>query len=132
MIGEIGTNDYTYALFEGKTHEEVKALVPHVILAIKEAVKRTIDYGAIQLIVPGNLPIGCFDIKSIQKSCCGTGGDYNFSLMNICGVSRVLVCFNLDKSLNWDGSHLTQQAYKFMARWLIQDIYPKLQCNFST
>ncbi|KAK6229286.1 hypothetical protein SCA6_018237 [Theobroma cacao] len=60
MIGEIGTNDYTYALFEGKTHEEVKALVPHVILAIKEA--RTIDYGAIQLIVPGNLPIGCLPI----------------------------------------------------------------------
>ncbi|WRX29484.1 hypothetical protein QQP08_021971 [Theobroma cacao] len=73
-----------------------------------------------------------FNIKSIQKSCCGTGGDYNFSFMHICGVSRVLVCFNLDKSLNWDGSHLTQQAYKFMARWLIQDIYPKLQCNFST
>ncbi|WRX29021.1 hypothetical protein QQP08_021508, partial [Theobroma cacao] len=73
-----------------------------------------------------------FNIKLIQKSCCGTGGDYNFSLMKICGVSGVSVCSNPDKSLNWDGSHLTQQAYKFMARWLIHDIYPKLQCNFST
>ncbi|KAK6229287.1 hypothetical protein SCA6_018238 [Theobroma cacao] len=70
-----------------------------------------------------------FRIKSIQKSCCGTRGDYNFSLMKICGVFRVPMCSNPDKSL---GSHLTQEAYKFMARWLIYDIYPKLQCNFST
>ncbi|KAK6229288.1 hypothetical protein SCA6_018239 [Theobroma cacao] len=71
MIGEIGTNDCTYALFEGKTHEEVNALVPHVVQAIKKAVRylghfidlhRAIDYDAIQLIVPGNLPMGSLPI----------------------------------------------------------------------
>ncbi|WRX29701.1 hypothetical protein QQP08_022188 [Theobroma cacao] len=70
-----------------------------------------------------------FNIKSIRKACCGIGGDYNFSLIKICGVFGVPTCSNPDKSL---GSHLTQQAYKFMARWLIHDIYPKLECNFST
>ncbi|OMO92509.1 Lipase, GDSL [Corchorus olitorius] len=70
-----------------------------------------------------------FDAESIQRACCGIGGDYNFNITKMCGVSGVPVCSNPDKSLSWDGAHLTQQAYKFMARWLIYDIYPKLQCQ---
>ncbi|EOY13345.1 SGNH hydrolase-type esterase superfamily protein, putative [Theobroma cacao] len=172
MIGEFGTNDYTYALFEGKTHEEVKALVPHVVQAIKEAVRRAIDYGAVQLIVPGNLPISCLPIfltifqtndttaydkfhslkdlnslsmyhnhhvqqaiEELQKenpNVIIVYGNYYQAYQRLLSRAKLLVCSNPDKSLNWDGSQLTQQAYKFMARWLIHDIYPKLQCNFST
>lgn len=37
MVGEIGGNDYNYALFRGKSLEEVTLLVPDVVQAIKEA-----------------------------------------------------------------------------------------------
>lgn len=39
MVGEIGGNDYNYALFRGNSLEEVTLLVPDVVQAIKEAVK---------------------------------------------------------------------------------------------
>ncbi|OMO85997.1 Lipase, GDSL [Corchorus olitorius] len=61
LVGEIGGNDYNYAFWRGgKTIEEVKAMVPKVVQAIKDAVKRVIGFGATRIIVPGNFPIGCF------------------------------------------------------------------------
>ncbi|XP_021898157.1 acetylajmalan esterase-like, partial [Carica papaya] len=201
MVGEIGGNDYNYALFQGKTTDEVKKMVPQVVQAIKDAAKRVIGYGATQIVVPGNFPIGClpiyltgfqtnetsaydnfhclkdlnnlstyhneqlqraieelkkensnttiiygdyynaymwvlghasslgFDIKSIQKACCGTGGDYNFNLTKMCGASGVPVCSNPYAYLSWDGVHSTQKTYLHMARWLIRDIYSKLKCK---
>lgn len=38
MVGEIGGNDYNYALFQGKTFEEVRSMMPKVVQAIKDAV----------------------------------------------------------------------------------------------
>ena len=38
MAGEIGGNDYNYALFQGKTIEEVRYMVLEVVQAIKDAV----------------------------------------------------------------------------------------------
>ncbi|XP_022946880.1 acetylajmalan esterase-like [Cucurbita moschata] len=200
LVGEIGGNDYNYALLQGKTIPEVKDMVPEVVQTIKKAVERVISYGATHVVVPGNFPIGClpiyltrfqtndataydelhclkdlnglaiyhndqikqvievlkkenphtvivygdyynallwilrsaftlgFDKTSLQKSCCGIGGDYNFDLMKTCGVGGVSVCSNPDERVSWDGIHLTQKAYKFMADWLIQDILPQLHC----
>ena len=34
MVGEIGGNDYNYALFQGKTIEEVRYMVVEVVQAI--------------------------------------------------------------------------------------------------
>lgn len=59
MVGEIGGNDYNYALLEGKTMDEVKDIVADVVRAISNAVGRVIDYGAVRVVVPGNIPIGC-------------------------------------------------------------------------
>ena len=39
MVGEIGGNDYNYALFQGKSFDEVRSLTPMVIQTIKDAVK---------------------------------------------------------------------------------------------
>lgn len=39
FMGEIGGNDYNYALFEGKTVSEVKNMVPRVVQAIMGATK---------------------------------------------------------------------------------------------
>ncbi|GFY88998.1 hypothetical protein Acr_06g0009380 [Actinidia rufa] len=58
----VGGNDYNYALFQGKTTKKVESLVPDVVRAIKEAVRRVIHYGAVRVVVPGNFPIGCMKI----------------------------------------------------------------------
>ncbi|KAJ8437973.1 hypothetical protein Cgig2_033706 [Carnegiea gigantea] len=62
MMGEVGGNDYNYALLQGKTMEEVYQMVPAVVRAIKEAVEEVIKMGAVRVVVPGNFPIGCMPI----------------------------------------------------------------------
>ncbi|KAM7482276.1 hypothetical protein LguiB_006859 [Lonicera macranthoides] len=73
-----------------------------------------------------------FDMESLQKCCCGTGGDYNFDFVKFCGRSGVPVCEDPSQRLSWDGVHFTQAAYKVMASWLINDILPQLQCFQSS
>ncbi|KAF9588927.1 hypothetical protein IFM89_017606 [Coptis chinensis] len=67
-----------------------------------------------------NAPQLGFETKSILKVCCGTGGDYNFSLMSMCGMEGVFACSVPDQYINWDGVHLTEKAYQSMADWLIK------------
>ncbi|KAG5521195.1 hypothetical protein RHGRI_033677 [Rhododendron griersonianum] len=201
MVGEIGGNDYNYALLQGKSIGEVKGMVPEVVGAITAAVRQVIGYGAARVVVPGNFPIGCLPIyltafrtnnsnaydehhclkelnsfskyhnsqlqeaiqqlkreypnvvivygdyyrafqwlfqnaqylgfsqSSTQKACCGTGGDYNFSLAKMCGAPGVSVCQHPSTLLSWDGVHLTEEAYKRMAERLIDEILPKLHCS---
>ncbi|KAJ4719453.1 GDSL esterase/lipase [Melia azedarach] len=69
-----------------------------------------------------------FDAKSVQKACCGIGGDYNFNVTRICGSPGVPVCPDPQKFINWDGVHLTQQAYYHIFTWLIRDISSQLRC----
>ncbi|KAJ9131196.1 hypothetical protein P3X46_035281 [Hevea brasiliensis] len=69
-----------------------------------------------------------FDPKSLQKACCGSGGDYDFSLATMCGAPNVPVCPKPGERISWDGVHSTEKAYFFMAGWLIRDIFQKLQC----
>ncbi|KAM7272663.1 hypothetical protein ACFE04_027326 [Oxalis oulophora] len=205
IVGDIGANDYNYALFQGKKIEQVKALVPQVVAAIKMALSEVTWYGGVygasRIIVPGSFPIGClpnyltrfqtndssaydefhclkdlnnlasyhnellqqaiqeirienpnsvlvygdyfnayewmlenakslgFDESSMQKACCGVGGDYDFSFERLCGSPGVTVCPNPDKRISWDGIHFTQKAYQHMTSWLIHDIFPKLACR---
>ncbi|XP_015875017.1 GDSL esterase/lipase At5g03980-like isoform X1 [Ziziphus jujuba] len=70
-----------------------------------------------------------FDASSLLKSCCGIGGDYNFSLAKRCGASGVPVCSNPDQRISWDGVHPTQKAYHYMSDWLIRDLLPRLGCG---
>ncbi|CAK9314995.1 unnamed protein product [Citrullus colocynthis] len=46
LVGEIGGNDYNYALLQGKTIQKVKDMVPEVVQTIKNVVERVISYGA--------------------------------------------------------------------------------------
>ncbi|KAG5541586.1 hypothetical protein RHGRI_021427 [Rhododendron griersonianum] len=68
-----------------------------------------------------------FDGETTQKACCGIGGDYNFTVTNMCS-SEVPICPDPNRFISWDGIHLTEAAYKRMAEWLIDDVVPKLQC----
>ena len=62
MMGEIGGNDYNYGFFQGKSTEEIRSYIPHVVGAIAAAAREVIRAGAVNVVVPGNFPIGCFPI----------------------------------------------------------------------
>lgn len=70
-----------------------------------------------------------FDKNSLQKACCGVGGEYNYDKNRKCGAQGVPVCDNPSSHFNWDGLHLTQAAYSWLTRWLIDDMLPKLNCH---
>ncbi|CAI9782050.1 unnamed protein product [Fraxinus pennsylvanica] len=59
LVGEIGGNDYNYPFFVGGSIKQLKALVPLVVETIVAATSMLIEEGAVELIVAGNLPIGC-------------------------------------------------------------------------
>ncbi|XP_010672330.2 acetylajmalan esterase-like [Beta vulgaris subsp. vulgaris] len=62
-----------------------------------------------------------FNKSEVQKACCGIGNNqYNFNMTSMCGYKGVPVCEYPDKSVSWDGVHMTQHAYQLMARWLIK------------
>ncbi|KAH7845686.1 hypothetical protein Vadar_004850 [Vaccinium darrowii] len=151
-----GGNDINYALFQGKSIKEVKSLVPSIVQAIKNAVRTVISDGAVRVVVPAirelkkelpnaviaygdyykafewlykNVDYLGFDTSTKQRACCGSGGDYNFCLTRMCGAPDVPVCQNPDQLISWDGIHLTQEAYKHMAAWLVDDLLPKLHCS---
>ncbi|XP_050287247.1 GDSL esterase/lipase At5g45910-like [Quercus robur] len=59
LVGEIGGNDYNYAFFVGGSIKKLRAFVPVVVDAITKATSALIEEGVVELVVPGNLPIGC-------------------------------------------------------------------------
>ncbi|XWS19689.1 hypothetical protein CRYUN_Cryun31cG0037300 [Craigia yunnanensis] len=59
LVGEIGGNDYNYAFFLGGSIKQLQATVPLVVGVIANATSALIEEGAVELMVPGNLPIGC-------------------------------------------------------------------------
>ncbi|XP_022897537.1 GDSL esterase/lipase At5g03980-like [Olea europaea var. sylvestris] len=62
LVGEIGGNDYNFALFQGKSIQESKDMVSQVVVVIANAVRRVIHFGATRVVVPSNFPIDCFPI----------------------------------------------------------------------
>ncbi|XP_060217095.1 GDSL esterase/lipase At5g03980-like [Lycium barbarum] len=67
MVGEIGGNEFNYGLLQGKPIEELRAMVPEVVLIIINAVKTVIDFGAVRIVIPVNFPIGC--IPNLLTTC---------------------------------------------------------------
>ncbi|KAF8009927.1 hypothetical protein BT93_J0796 [Corymbia citriodora subsp. variegata] len=59
LVGEIGGNDYNLAFALGAIFEQLRPIVPNVVGAITNATSMLIEEGAVELVVPGNLPIGC-------------------------------------------------------------------------
>ncbi|XP_020098052.1 GDSL esterase/lipase At5g45910-like [Ananas comosus] len=62
IVGEFGGNDYNSPLFAGRGMEEAHSIIPHVVESISSAVEKLIAEGAVELVVPGVLPIGCFPV----------------------------------------------------------------------
>ncbi|KAF8098270.1 hypothetical protein N665_0270s0039 [Sinapis alba] len=59
FVGEIGGNDYNYPLLAFRSYKHAIDLVPFVINKIINVTSALIEEGAVTLVVPGNLPIGC-------------------------------------------------------------------------
>ncbi|KAK3019831.1 hypothetical protein RJ639_005133 [Escallonia herrerae] len=129
MVGEIGGNDYNYAFLQGKGIEEVKKMVPEVVSAIRNAVKSKFLSQVTTWLYSHAQYLG-FDLANKQKACCGTGGDYDFSIMNMCWGPEVPVCADPSRHISWDGIHLMHEAYRRMAAWLIHSIIPGLKCLY--
>lgn len=58
------------------------------------------------------------------------GGPYNFNKLTNCGNPSVIACDDPSKHIGWDGVHLTEAAYRFIAKGLIKGPYSLPQ--FST
>ncbi|KAL5204241.1 hypothetical protein ABZP36_009112 [Zizania latifolia] len=71
-------------------------------------------YGAFMHLLEKAYLLG-FEEGSLFKACCGTGGKYNFDMNLMCGAAGTSACTDPERHINWDGIHLTQQAYKAMA-----------------
>ncbi|XP_030547250.2 GDSL esterase/lipase At5g45910-like [Rhodamnia argentea] len=59
LVGEIGGNDYIFPFLSGRTVEQLRPLVPQIVGAITRATSMLIEEGAVDLLVPGQFPVGC-------------------------------------------------------------------------
>uniref|UniRef100_A0ACD5YGQ3 Uncharacterized protein n=1 Tax=Avena sativa TaxID=4498 RepID=A0ACD5YGQ3_AVESA len=58
-LGEIGFNDYSFALKNNDTAGLAESLVPHIVGVIRSALIDAIAAGARTMVVAGMIPIGC-------------------------------------------------------------------------
>lgn len=92
------------------------------------AIKYIDYYAAVKSILERPSYFG-FNKKSILKTCCGIGGQYNYDDDILCGTSKVQACSDSAKYLHWDGVHLTEKAYYYVAERVINGISSKeFQC----
>ncbi|KAF7034029.1 hypothetical protein CFC21_045087 [Triticum aestivum] len=57
--------------------------------------------------------------KGALRACCGGGGPYNYNMSSSCGLPGATVCDDPDAHVSWDGIHLTEAPYRFIANtWL--------------
>ncbi|CAL1385562.1 unnamed protein product [Linum trigynum] len=60
ILGEIGGNDYNLPLTDGHGfNDDIQQLVPLVVGYIGFVLREIIELGAVNILVPGNFPIGC-------------------------------------------------------------------------
>ncbi|CAI0440930.1 unnamed protein product [Linum tenue] len=76
ILGEIGGNDYNFALSDGHSLKQVQDLVPLVVGSIISALKEIIELGAVNILVPGNFPMGCLPFL-LNKFPSTNAGDFD-------------------------------------------------------
>lgn len=54
------------------------------------------------------------------RACCGTGEPYNVDEHAPCGSLTSTICSDPSKHINWDGAHFTEEAYKLIAKGLVE------------
>ncbi|KAK2632162.1 hypothetical protein EUGRSUZ_L01923 [Eucalyptus grandis] len=59
LVGEMGGNDYIFPFIFGLSVKQLRAWVPQVVGAIARAIRILIEEGAVDMVVPGQFPVGC-------------------------------------------------------------------------
>lgn len=104
--------------------EDLQKEYPEVALAYGDY------YSALEWVVSHASALG-FERGGSHKTCCAIGHNpYNFDLSRSCGSPGVPVCPDPTKRVSWDGIHMTQQANKYVARWLLRNFVSKLNRRF--
>uniref|UniRef100_A0A0E0A5B6 Esterase n=1 Tax=Oryza glumipatula TaxID=40148 RepID=A0A0E0A5B6_9ORYZ len=62
VFGEFGGNDYNAMLFGGYSADQASTYTSQIVDTISSGVEKLIAMGAVDVVVPGVLPIGCFPI----------------------------------------------------------------------
>ena len=57
------------------------------------------------------------------RACCGGGGPYNYNPEAACGSPGATVCGDPSAYVHWDGIHLTEAAYKYIANGWLNGLY---------
>ncbi|XP_049394056.1 GDSL esterase/lipase At1g28590-like [Solanum stenotomum] len=70
-----------------------------------------------------------FGFTSTIVACCGGGGPYNYDSKRPCGSPSSNYCDTPSSYVSWDGVHLTEAAYKLIAKGLLQGPYTIPQMN---
>ncbi|XP_055828099.1 GDSL esterase/lipase At1g28590 [Solanum dulcamara] len=70
-----------------------------------------------------------FGFTSTIVACCGGGGPYNYDSNTPCGSESSNYCDSPSSYVSWDGVHLTEAAYKLIAKGLLQGPYTIPQMN---
>ncbi|CAL5346148.1 unnamed protein product [Camellia sinensis] len=65
-------------------------------------------------------------------ACCGAGGPYNFDPSVECGYPASTACDDPSSHVNWDGLHMTEAAYRWIAKGLLQGPYTVPPINTSS
>ncbi|MCE3215835.1 hypothetical protein HAX54_003684 [Datura stramonium] len=74
-----------------------------------------------------------FNLKGALVARCGSGGPYNFNASAQCGNYPATSCEDPNQCVNWDGHHLTEAAYRWITKSLLEGpfTYPPIK-NLST
>lgn len=67
----------------------------------------------------------------VLTACCGGGGPYNFNNSARCGHDGSKACADPSAFANWDGIHLTEAAYRLIAKGLISGPFTSPALSFS-
>ncbi|CAL5412331.1 unnamed protein product [Camellia sinensis] len=64
-------------------------------------------------------------------ACCGARGPYNFDPSVECGYPASTACDDPSSHVSWDGLHMTEAAYRWIAKGLLQGPYTVPPINTS-
>ncbi|XP_074310221.1 acetylajmalan esterase-like [Silene latifolia] len=83
-------------------------------------------YSAFASLLKNAPRLGFNATSDLKNACCGTGGRYNYDPTKMCGTPGVSACSNPDGYVIWDGINLTENAYKYLAQWIISTTISRL------
>nr|GMC85641.1 GDSL esterase/lipase At1g28590-like [Ipomoea batatas] len=70
-----------------------------------------------------------YGFNNTLEACCGGGGPYNYDPDVNCGSPLSTVCDSPSSYISWDGSHLTEAAYRWISDGLLNGPYTSPKIN---